>query len=370
MKTVKALLTISAIFLATPAMAERVETDGPNRTIIYKDNGNVTVLDGNTHTVEEYTADEWGRGKKTTISQQGVKTEAYDFDKVVTELGGKQQGGDMVIELPDNILFFSGSYSLTTKSAETLKKLAYIINTSRKGNVYVYGHTDSVGSDADNQKLSENRANAVTYWLNMKGGVDLEYLKPMGMGEQFPVASNNTEAGKQENRRVEVVIQTDQLRDVQGYYRTPAPLVPSASPAFEPAVVSSCSFPMGKYKYLFSDGYQTYYFSKDHTIYVNPDGTQIVKKGDFKLKASVSTYERLGGKFIYTNPAGTYTSVNGGEIIYKPSAVAAPLVAATQTYSDEFGSYKRKGSKIVFTPKRQLPDLNVTESNCQLVNVN
>ena len=138
---------------------------------------------------------------------------------------------------------------------------------------------------------------------------------------------------------------------------------------YKPNVISTCEFPLGKYKYLFSDGMQTYYFSKDHTIYVSPDGKQFLKKGDFKLSAKVSTYQRIGDKFIYTNPAGTYTSENGGPIDYKPSPVAAQIAAFTPSYTDKFGSYKKSGGKIIFTPAKKLPDLEVSESNCGMLNV-
>lgn len=144
----------------------------------------------------------------------------------------------------------------------------------------------------------------------------------------------------------------------------------NANELYEPKIISTCNFPLGKYKYLFSDGAQTYYFSKDHTIYVNPNGDQMVKKGDFKLKGKVSSYERIGDKFIYTNPAGTYTSLNGGPVDYKPSQLASRFVALTPSYKDMFGSYRKEGGKIVFTPSRQLPDLNVTEQNCGLLNIN
>ncbi len=71
--------------------------------------------------------------------------------------------------------------------------------------VMIYGHTDSTGSDAINQPLSENRAKAVKDFLTSKG-VDAKRITTQGLGSSSPVASNDTEAGRQQNRRVEVAI--------------------------------------------------------------------------------------------------------------------------------------------------------------------
>ncbi len=74
-----------------------------------------------------------------------------------------------------------------------------------ESDVLIVGHTDSSGSDDYNQRLSERRADAASGYL-MAEGVAPERIRAVGMGEQEPIASNDTEVGRQENRRVEVAI--------------------------------------------------------------------------------------------------------------------------------------------------------------------
>ena len=73
-----------------------------------------------------------------------------------------------------------------------------------KGNLAVTGHTDSTGSDKYNQALSERRAQSVTNYL-VENGIDSKRIETMGMGESQPIASNATESGRSQNRRVELV---------------------------------------------------------------------------------------------------------------------------------------------------------------------
>lgn len=76
----------------------------------------------------------------------------------------------------------------------------------RERPVRVEGHTDSIASEAYNQTLSERRAEAVADWLAAHG-VDRQRLRTVGWGESRPVATNDTPSGRQQNRRVEVIIE-------------------------------------------------------------------------------------------------------------------------------------------------------------------
>ena len=78
-----------------------------------------------------------------------------------------------------------------------------ILTAYPKANFVVEGHTDSIGSEAFNQKLSEERASKVVGYLT-NNGVDSERLKSVGFGETTPIKSNTTAAGRATNRRVEV----------------------------------------------------------------------------------------------------------------------------------------------------------------------
>ncbi len=88
----------------------------------------------------------------------------------------------------------------------TMDKIANIVNRYGKTQLTVVGHTDSTGSDAHNQSLSEERARAVHAYLEQKGVVS-QRLASYGLGETEPRASNDTAAGRQLNRRAEIIIE-------------------------------------------------------------------------------------------------------------------------------------------------------------------
>src|SRR5690606_21598287 len=103
-------------------------------------------------------------------------------------------------------IFFDFDRSDLTPLAErSLEVLAEILINYPGYNVRLVGHTDALGSDAYNQTLSERRADAARTYL-MMSGVRPSRIVAWGMGEAEPVASNATEAGRQQNRRVEVAI--------------------------------------------------------------------------------------------------------------------------------------------------------------------
>lgn len=107
------------------------------------------------------------------------------------------------IPMPLNNLFFNtAEYVILPASQTELQRVVEILK-SRPLKVEISGHTDNVGSDAANQILSENRAEAVRQYL-IENGIPNELLTTRGYGESKPVATNNTEAGRRKNRRVEI----------------------------------------------------------------------------------------------------------------------------------------------------------------------
>lgn len=102
-----------------------------------------------------------------------------------------------------NIYFATGKYVLLSRSFAGLKEVAEIMKNDAALKMSIEGHTDNVGSDASNQKLSENRANAVRNYL-VRQGVSESQLTVTGFGETQPVADNKTAAGREKNRRVEL----------------------------------------------------------------------------------------------------------------------------------------------------------------------
>ena len=110
----------------------------------------------------------------------------------------------LIVNMSD-VLFDTARYTLTPAAREKLAKVAGIILGHPGLKIEVEGHTDSVGTDSYNQKLSEQRSGAVLDYL-VKQGLPSASITSKGLGKTMPVASNDTAAGRQRNRRVELVV--------------------------------------------------------------------------------------------------------------------------------------------------------------------
>lgn len=110
----------------------------------------------------------------------------------------------LIVSMPD-VLFDTGKYSLRPQAREKLARVAGIVSGHPGLKLEVEGHTDSVGGDSYNQKLSEDRGQAVRSYLT-GAGLAADSVTSKGFGEGSPVASNDNSAGRQQNRRVELVI--------------------------------------------------------------------------------------------------------------------------------------------------------------------
>ena len=115
----------------------------------------------------------------------------------------------LIISMSD-VLFGTGKYSLMSGAREKLAKVAGILIAYPSLDIAVGGYTDNVGGDEMNQKLSENRAGAVRDYL-VAQGVATNSVTAKGFGNTLPVASNDNSAGRQENRRVELVVSGDAI---------------------------------------------------------------------------------------------------------------------------------------------------------------
>lgn len=105
----------------------------------------------------------------------------------------------------NNLFFDTGEYALKESSNSELKNLLKLLSLNPKMKIKIVGYTDNVGSAASNQTLSKNRANAVYEWL-VANKANKANLSSVGMGMKDPVATNDTEEGRQQNRRVEFTI--------------------------------------------------------------------------------------------------------------------------------------------------------------------
>jgi outer membrane protein OmpA-like peptidoglycan-associated protein len=122
-------------------------------------------------------------------------------------LATRDSARGLIVSMSD-VLFDTGQYSLKSGAREKLAKVAGILIAYPGLNIEVGGYTDNVGGDEMNQKLSENRASAVRDYL-VQQGVTNNSVGAKGFGNTEPVASNENSSGRQENRRVELVVSGD-----------------------------------------------------------------------------------------------------------------------------------------------------------------
>ena len=130
--------------------------------------------------------------------------------------------GVVYISLADNMLYKSGSYEINSRAAQTLSKIAKIIKDYKDYDVLIEGNTDNVPikktNIRNNWDLSTLRASSVVQALQNDYGVDPKRLTAGGRGEDNPIASNDTELGKQRNRRTQIIItpKLDEFMDLIG----------------------------------------------------------------------------------------------------------------------------------------------------------
>ena len=117
----------------------------------------------------------------------------------------QRQGDTINLNMPGGITFDTGKAAIKPNFNPVLDDIANVMIKYPETKIEIQGHTDNVGSDANNLKLSELRAQSVTSALISKG-VESTRLSPVGYGESKPIATNDTPAGREANRRVEIKI--------------------------------------------------------------------------------------------------------------------------------------------------------------------
>ncbi|MFN0314806.1 MAG: OmpA family protein [Burkholderiales bacterium] len=116
-----------------------------------------------------------------------------------------RKGDDITLNMPGNITFASNSSDLNGGFYEVLNSVALVLKEYDKTLVEIAGHTDNKGTNEHNQSLSQRRAESVARYLTNRG-VKGERMLPVGAGETHPVASNDNEPGRTQNRRVELTL--------------------------------------------------------------------------------------------------------------------------------------------------------------------
>lgn len=146
-----------------------------------------------------------------------LDNQAREID-AIPDANVERQADRLLVTFPGDTFFDSGSSRIHPGASQRLESLAQTLRQYPESNVVIRGHTDSTGSESANLRLSEDRANNVRNYL-VNGGVSSSRITAMGFGEQFPLATNSTETGRQQNRRVEIEIvpRREELRESPRY---------------------------------------------------------------------------------------------------------------------------------------------------------
>ena len=141
-----------------------------------------------------------GGGAGYYMDQQEAKLRHQLVDSGV---GVQRNGNEIVLVMPGNITFETGKSNLQASFGKIINSISLVLKEFDETAIEITGYTDSTGSLAFNQTLSEQRADSVKYALQT-GGIASGRIHSSGKGPRFPLASNNTAEGRQANRRVEL----------------------------------------------------------------------------------------------------------------------------------------------------------------------
>lgn len=141
---------------------------------------------------------------KAHMDAEIAQQQAADLQRQIAELNAKATDRGLVVTLGD-LLFDTGKATLKGGTIGHLNKLAGFLNKNQDRSVIIEGHTDNVGSEESNLNLSQHRANSVMAYL-INQGVHPSRIVAYGKGEDFPISDNESATGRQQNRRVEIII--------------------------------------------------------------------------------------------------------------------------------------------------------------------
>lgn len=152
------------------------------------------------------------QARSAQADAQASAAQAQAAQEELSSLQARQTERGMVLTLGSNLLFDTGSDVLKPGADDSLNRVAQFLQQHERIAVRIEGHTDSVGTDSYNDALSERRAGAVAHALESRG-VEPGRVQAVGRGKALPIAGNDTSAGRQQNRRVEII-----FSDVQGQF--------------------------------------------------------------------------------------------------------------------------------------------------------
>jgi outer membrane protein OmpA-like peptidoglycan-associated protein len=201
-------LARNALSSARTAVKEKADGDEiVHRAYVAEQRAKIALNRGNARASQKQIVQLGERREQLMLAAQSQKalTAQQRLQAQLSELSTKHNARGLVVTLGD-ILFDSNGTTLKPGGHKQVGRLAEVLQTAPDRKVIVEGHTDSLGTDEYNLNLSQQRADVVRQELIAKG-VDKARVGSTGLGESTPVATNETSAGRQQNRRVEIIIE-------------------------------------------------------------------------------------------------------------------------------------------------------------------
>jgi outer membrane protein OmpA-like peptidoglycan-associated protein len=165
------------------------------------------LLDERTADLQRQEAELLARQQEIEQERQARQQAEQDAEQALEELADvRSEQENMIITLNGSVLFEFGQTALLPSAQRRLDAVATVLRRHSNRQIVVEGHTDSVGSDAGNRALSQERAERVVEYLTRQG-VPTESIRGVGRGESEPIATNRTQEGRANNRRVEIIVQ-------------------------------------------------------------------------------------------------------------------------------------------------------------------
>ncbi|MBN2733197.1 MAG: DUF4398 and OmpA-like domain-containing protein [Balneolaceae bacterium] len=193
----------TALLNAAQDEVERAETER-QKVLIQARQAEAEAAERRAEMAQEEAEQKKAEAEAAKEAAMAAQQRAEELAERVNELEAELTERGLVLTLGD-VLFDVDEATLKPGGQRAVTELTGFLREYPERSVLIEGHTDNTGSDSYNQGLSEDRANTVRQAL-IANGIAPERIRSVGLGEQYPVASNNTSGGRQQNRRVEVII--------------------------------------------------------------------------------------------------------------------------------------------------------------------
>jgi outer membrane protein OmpA-like peptidoglycan-associated protein len=193
-----------AALAATQAEADRLKRDSDAQNVAAQVEADRLKRENEAQRAAAKADSDRAAGEKAQAETDKAQLRAQLLLQFNTVLKTRDTARGLIVNMSD-VLFDTGKYTLRAGAREKLARVAGILAGHPGLQLQVEGYTDSVGSEAMNQQLSEHRAASVRDYLT-SAGIPAGSVTAKGMGESLPVATNDTAAGRQQNRRVELVV--------------------------------------------------------------------------------------------------------------------------------------------------------------------